>query len=184
MGQHPAAAPRWPRQLWQGVPGTVECNAGKWGPAAWLQRSLAVLLLFAMPLPSCPPLSLGLHLLQVAVKVLLTADQLEQAEDLVLPPRVMQGLQEEAAVMSRIRHPNVVAFMGLCTLPPCILTGAAGLPKQGRRFGAGRQEQGSKLAWLKLEKHFPCPALQSTAAMDRCTMCFARLARTQTWRRS
>ena len=28
--------------------------------------------------------------------------------------------------MSRIRHPNIVSFMGLCTLPPCILTGTGG----------------------------------------------------------
>lgn len=51
------------------------------------------------------------------------ADQLKQAEDMVLPPQTMKDLQDEAAVMSRMRHPNVVAFMGLCTLPPCILTG-------------------------------------------------------------
>ena len=25
--------------------------------------------------------------------------------------------------MARMRHPNVVSFMGLCRMPPCILTG-------------------------------------------------------------
>jgi hypothetical protein len=25
--------------------------------------------------------------------------------------------------MARMRHPNLVNFMGLCTIPPCILTG-------------------------------------------------------------
>ena len=27
--------------------------------------------------------------------------------------------------MARMRHPNLLNFLGLCTLPPCIITGAA-----------------------------------------------------------
>lgn len=29
--------------------------------------------------------------------------------------------------MCRMRHPHLVSFLGLCTLPPCILTGVGGL---------------------------------------------------------
>ncbi|PRW61477.1 Serine threonine- kinase CTR1 isoform B [Chlorella sorokiniana] len=57
-----------------------------------------------------------------AVKVLISAEDLEQRQDLELPADIMQDLQEEAIVMSRMRHPNICAFFGLCTLPPCILT--------------------------------------------------------------
>lgn len=45
--------------------------------------------------------------LPAAVKVLISAEELEQREDLSLPPQVMRELQEEAAVMARIRHPNI-----------------------------------------------------------------------------
>ena len=40
-----------------------------------------------------------------------------------LPADVMKQLQAEAAVMAHARHENVVNFMGICRLPPCILTG-------------------------------------------------------------
>ncbi|PRW57887.1 water chloroplastic isoform A [Chlorella sorokiniana] len=58
----------------------------------------------------------------VAVKVLLCAEQLHPDIDLALPPSIMKELHEEAEVMTRMRHPHLVSFMGLCTLPPCILT--------------------------------------------------------------
>ena len=45
----------------------------------------------------------------------------EQGE-LELPPEVLRGLEEEAAVMARLRHPNLLNFLGLCPLPPCLLT--------------------------------------------------------------
>ncbi|KAL4434012.1 hypothetical protein ABPG75_000453 [Micractinium tetrahymenae] len=41
---------------------------------------------------------------------------------LALPASTMRQLQEEAAVMAKMRHPNLVNFMGLCMVPPCILT--------------------------------------------------------------
>ncbi|KAL4448445.1 hypothetical protein ABPG75_005664 [Micractinium tetrahymenae] len=34
----------------------------------------------------------------------------------------MQALQQEAATMAGMRHPHIVQFLGLCTLPPCIVT--------------------------------------------------------------
>lgn len=33
--------------------------------------------------------------------------------------------------MVHMRHPNLLNFLGLCTLPPCLLTG--GVPDQGAR---------------------------------------------------
>lgn len=38
---------------------------------------------------------------------------------------------QEASVMVHMRHPNLLNFLGLCTLPPCLLTG--GVPDQGAR---------------------------------------------------
>ena len=42
---------------------------------------------------------------------------------LELPPNIMRELQKEAGVMAHARHENVVNFMGICTVPPCIITG-------------------------------------------------------------
>jgi serine/threonine protein kinase len=47
---------------------------------------------------------------------------------LELPPQTMSELQRESGVMARMRHPNIVSFMGLCALPPCILTGDSTCP--------------------------------------------------------
>lgn len=38
-------------------------------------------------------------------------DGVEQTPDLELPDEVMKSLQEEAVVMSRMRHPHLVSFM-------------------------------------------------------------------------
>ena len=38
---------------------------------------------------------------------------------------------QEAAVMTCMRHPNVVGFMGVCMMPPCIVTGAAARAEGG-----------------------------------------------------
>ncbi|KAL4441802.1 hypothetical protein ABPG77_003718 [Micractinium sp. CCAP 211/92] len=60
----------------------------------------------------------------VACKILLTKEFSDASEPgvLELPATTMRQLQEEAAVMGRMRHPNLVNFMGLCMVPPCILT--------------------------------------------------------------
>lgn len=42
---------------------------------------------------------------------------------LELPAATMRELQQEAAVMAKLRHPCVVNFLGLCSMPPCIVTG-------------------------------------------------------------
>lgn len=58
----------------------------------------------------------------VAVKLLMAVDECSD-ESFLLPEGVLRQLVAEAAVLVRMRHPNVVSFLGLCTLPPCILTG-------------------------------------------------------------
>ncbi len=32
--------------------------------------------------------------------------------------------RREASMMAALRHPNVVAFLGVCATPPCVATGA------------------------------------------------------------
>jgi len=117
----------------------------------------------------------------VACKVLLSADAEFSHEVLVLPEATTRELQKEAAVMARMRHPNIVAFMGLCTLPPCILTGedgrqlpCAGGPPPSRIPAVGGSYPAARAAgWV-----------QSIAAVARCTMCCAAAAMTRPRRRS
>ncbi|KAL4444865.1 hypothetical protein ABPG77_003915 [Micractinium sp. CCAP 211/92] len=59
--------------------------------------------------------------LPVAVKILMMKDGLAK-QGLELPAGIMRALQQEASVMARMRHPHVVSFLGLCTMPPAILT--------------------------------------------------------------
>lgn len=40
---------------------------------------------------------------------------------LALPTAVLRRLEEEAGVMAVLRHPNVLAFMGVCTSPVCAI---------------------------------------------------------------
>lgn len=51
----------------------------------------------------------------VAVKRLLSA---------TLTPEVLENLKEEVSILSQLRHPNVVLYLGACTAPPdvCIVT--------------------------------------------------------------
>lgn len=52
------------------------------------------------------------------------ADFHGEVAELELPAEVARRLQKEAGVMCGLRHPHLVTFLGLCTMPPCILTGA------------------------------------------------------------
>lgn len=40
---------------------------------------------------------------------------------------------QEASVMARMRHPHIVSFLGLCTLPPAIITGGGNKPRPAGR---------------------------------------------------
>ncbi|PRW45342.1 Serine threonine- kinase CTR1 [Chlorella sorokiniana] len=57
--------------------------------------------------------------IEVAAKILVDVQRDFQLE---LPEPVMQQLYKEAVVMSKLRHLNVVSFLGICCVPPCLLT--------------------------------------------------------------
>ena len=65
----------------------------------------------------------------VAIKVLLGAEDLVPAS-VELPGPIMQQLLGEARVLSKLRHPNVLSFLGICCLPPCLLTGGWGMGRE------------------------------------------------------
>lgn len=73
---------------------------------------------------------------EVACKVLLSEDN-GCWRGLELPAATMASLEAEAAIMARMRHPNIVTFLGLCALPPCILTGALTLAAARSCYGWG-----------------------------------------------
>jgi hypothetical protein len=67
------------------------------------------------------------HETQVAVKVLVDeTTALDRGADAAalrnLSSPVMAALAQEAGLMASLRHPNIVQFMGMCTLPPCVVT--------------------------------------------------------------
>lgn len=47
---------------------------------------------------------------------------------------VMRTLEREVGIMVKIRHPNVILFMGVCIEPPCVVTGERGIGG-GQRAG-------------------------------------------------
>jgi hypothetical protein len=64
---------------------------------------------------------------------------------------------KEATVMTRMRHPSIVSFMGLCLMPPLIVTGAcSSLLAVGR---AVRACWLALLAALPAPRPWPCPHL-------------------------
>ena len=78
----------------------------------------------------------------------------------------MRQLQEEAAVMARIRHPNLVSFLGLCMLPPCILTGK---PRLACLWGS---QAASRPSWQRMPDApaclVPCLLAFRSPAPRRC----------------
>ncbi|KAL4444033.1 hypothetical protein ABPG75_011770 [Micractinium tetrahymenae] len=66
-----------------------------------------------------------------------------------LSVRSLRKLEEEAAVMARLRHPHAVSLLGICTMPPCILTEYC---KNGSlysllRLACSRPEVAAQLTW-------------------------------------
>ncbi|GAB4813555.1 hypothetical protein N2152v2_000601 [Parachlorella kessleri] len=41
---------------------------------------------------------------------------------LTLSNPVLENLQKEAVLMCKLRHPNIVTFLGVCPYPPCVVT--------------------------------------------------------------
>ncbi|KAL4855140.1 Glutamate synthase [NADH] [Chlorella vulgaris] len=69
------------------------------------------------------------HKCLVACKMLIDTEAVmreksggQEAGSLTLPSDLQAKLEEEAGIMARLRHPNVVQFFGVCRTPPCLLT--------------------------------------------------------------
>jgi serine/threonine protein kinase len=45
-----------------------------------------------------------------------------EAADDDIPASVIKTLEQEVSIMMKIRHPNIILFMGMCLKPPCIVT--------------------------------------------------------------
>jgi len=63
---------------------------------------------------------------------------------------LLAKLREEAGLMASLRHPNIVQFMGLCTLPPCVVTEYCAKGSLGDVLRLGRQGKGGmaeELGW-------------------------------------
>ena len=126
--------------------------------------------------------------------MLISGDGALDASALRLPPRVLAELGAEAGLMCVLRHPNVCAFLGICQLPPCLVTGALGRGwgghAQARGWRTGRTERlrNTPPAHKQPGTHWApahaLPILQSTAAAARSTMCCAPPPSSPTRRRS
>ena len=84
--------------------------------------------------------------------------------------------------MAAMRHPNIVNFLGICSLPPCILTGGR-LKLHHCAFFAVQLCFGCKPALLMLCTQ-SCCLLQSFAARAPSMTCCAGRAVRHTWRPS
>ncbi|PRW32608.1 rRNA methyltransferase mitochondrial [Chlorella sorokiniana] len=88
----------------------------------------------------------------VAAKVLLADEAALTGSAVELNQQATtRQLLAEAQVMSAMRHPNLVTFMGVCLLPPCILTEHC---SQGSLYGVlrqGAQDPGfaAQLTWRR-----------------------------------
>lgn len=60
---------------------------------------------------------------------------------------------QEAGVMARMRHPNIVAFIGVCAVPPCVLTGKLSGEKVFRNWPGIQLHSRFELPWLHLVSH-------------------------------
>jgi serine/threonine protein kinase len=65
----------------------------------------------------------------VAVKLLLSTDDAAAAARSggglrSLPAPAIAELEKEAGLMASLRHPNIVLFLGVCSSPPAVVTGA------------------------------------------------------------
>lgn len=92
-----------------------------------LHLKLYLLLHHALVRPTRPLLLLQVFLATwratpVAAKVLLDDAALTNSTAELDRLAMTRELLAEAQVMSAMRHPNLVTFMGVCLLPPCILT--------------------------------------------------------------
>ncbi|GAB4822570.1 hypothetical protein N2152v2_009616 [Parachlorella kessleri] len=92
----------------------------------------------------------------VAVKILLNTaldvyseEAVKQA--LTLSSPVLENLQKEAALMCSLRHPSIVTFLGVCPVPPCVVTEYCARGSLADVLRTARQSPAAaaKLDWLR-----------------------------------
>ncbi|GAB4822541.1 hypothetical protein N2152v2_009587 [Parachlorella kessleri] len=90
----------------------------------------------------------------VAVKILLNtgidvldADSLKQV--LTLSNPLLINLQKECALLATLRHPNVVGFMGVCAVPPCVVTEYCARGSLTDVLRQAKQSPAAQLDWVK-----------------------------------
>lgn len=93
---------------------------------------------------------------QVALKVLLNTglnaiDDEGMLSSMTLSNPLLENLQKEAGLMAALRHPNVVSFLGVCAVPPCMVTEycANGSLARVLRSAHRSPEIAERLHWLQ-----------------------------------
>jgi serine/threonine protein kinase len=85
------------------------------------------------------------------VQILLDASHmpLESATSATAPSSLLANLEAEASLMASLRHPNIVAFMGVCQFPPAIVTEfcSRGSLTAVLRSGKGSAAAAAELTW-------------------------------------
>ncbi|KAL4441022.1 hypothetical protein ABPG77_010453 [Micractinium sp. CCAP 211/92] len=100
------------------------------------------------------------HQTQVAAKILIDREALlgradskegSMASSLILPPSLASKLDEEASLMASLRHPNIVGFLGVCSLPPCMISEYCARGSLASVLAAGRQDASvaAELTWRR-----------------------------------
>ncbi|KAI7837951.1 hypothetical protein COHA_008256 [Chlorella ohadii] len=88
------------------------------------------------------------HEAPAAVKVLVNMEQLQACvEDAVsLPQQALACLQKEAGIIAGLRHPNLLQLLGVCMVPPAIITEYCCYGSLSDLLRAARSEPESPLA--------------------------------------
>lgn len=116
---------------WAMAPGCVLCFPGAAGPACPVGRGFACLPASASgrdmgaqrdisaPAPT-PPHPTPARQPRAAHALALGPPRADGND---ISPDVLRTLEREVGILVRIRHPNVILFMGVCLEPPCVVTG-------------------------------------------------------------
>lgn len=154
LERHPAGASTGPWELWVCVPGAC-CIRALFACHYRFRLCVVHHLETARRPKALPPASTSLasHPAQahwkhtpVAVKILISGEGALEQSTLELPAPVQATLQAEAGVMCMLRHPNICAFYGVCSLPPCLVTGAL-------HCGVGRWRLSAAAALSPADEH-------------------------------
>ncbi|GAB4813554.1 hypothetical protein N2152v2_000600 [Parachlorella kessleri] len=91
----------------------------------------------------------------VAVKILVSTaldacNNKAAQRALSLSNPVLENLQKEAVLLCKLRHPNIVTFMGVCPYPPCVVTEYCERGSLADVLEKAKQSSlAAKLGWLR-----------------------------------